>query len=251
MTGAGGIGATSHANAGAGAPTISLTSTRAGSLVFGAGNDWDGAVARTVGTGQAMVHEYHDTVSGDDFSAQKVTAATGTAGSTTTVNDSAPTADRWNLVAAEAIPAASIPAAPETTRYSFTGGGDTPDLTLNGSNTVQERTLVLPNWGVVSIRASGSVWSYPNLHGDVVAVGCRSRRAPPNHRNISARYLYRLFRPGISIYCRILWRKRCHLGSWRAAGHLSPRNVEGFRRDQMVGRPRSVAPSRGTPRGFS
>ncbi len=147
---------------------FSLTSTRAGSLVFGAGNDWDAATARTVGDGQAIVHEYPDTASGDDFWAQKVTAPTGAAGSTVTVNDTAPTTDRWNLVAAEVIPATGIPVPPESTRYAFTGSGDSPDFTLNASNAVQERTLALPGGVVVSIQGSGQVWSYPNLHGDVI-----------------------------------------------------------------------------------
>jgi RHS repeat-associated protein len=66
------------------------------------------------------------------------------------------------------IPAASIPAVVETTRYSFTGGGDSPDFTLNGSNVVQERTLALPGGVTVSVQASSQVWSYPNLHGDVI-----------------------------------------------------------------------------------
>ena len=80
---------------------VSVTSTRAGSLVFGAGNDWDAATPRTVGAGQAMLHEYPDTVNGDDLWAQNVTAPTGVAGSTITVGDTAPTTDRWNQVAVE------------------------------------------------------------------------------------------------------------------------------------------------------
>jgi RHS repeat-associated protein len=105
-----------------------------------------------------MVHE---------FWTHKITAPTGVVGSPGTVNDTAPTADRWNLVAVEAIPAASIPIPTETTRYSFTGDGDSPDFTLNASNAVQERTLSLPGGVVLSIQASAQAWSYPNLHGDV------------------------------------------------------------------------------------
>ena len=56
-----------------------------------------------------MLHEYPDTVNGDDLWAQNVTAPTGVAGSTITVGDTAPTTDRWNLVAVEVVPAASIP----------------------------------------------------------------------------------------------------------------------------------------------
>ena len=168
MTGAADVGASAHANGATGAPTVSVTSTRAGSLVFGAGNDWDAATPRTVGAGQAMLHEYPDTVNGDDLWAQNVTAPTGVAGSTITVGDTAPTTDRWNLVAVEVVPVASIPVAPETTRYAFTGAGDSPDLTLTAANVVQERTLALPGGVVLSVRASAQVWSYPNLHGDVI-----------------------------------------------------------------------------------
>ena len=114
------------------------------------------------------MHEYSDTANGDDFWAQQVTAPTGAVGSTVTVGDTAPTADRWNLVAVEVVPAASIPVAPQTTRYAFTGAGDSPDFALNTSNAVQERTLALPGGVVVSIQASTQVWSYPNLHGDVI-----------------------------------------------------------------------------------
>ena len=114
------------------------------------------------------MHEYPDTVNGDDLWAQNVAAPTGVAGSTITVGDTAPTTDRWNLVAVEVVPVASIPVAPQTTRYAFTGAGDSPDFTLTASNTVQERTLALPGGVVLSIQASGQVWSYPNLHGDVI-----------------------------------------------------------------------------------
>jgi hypothetical protein len=65
-----------------------------GSVVFGAGNDWDSATARTVGVGQSMVHEYRDAAYGDDFWVQKVTTPTGVAGSTVTVND---TGGTWLL----------------------------------------------------------------------------------------------------------------------------------------------------------
>jgi len=40
-----------------GMPAASLLTTRAGSLVLGVGNDWDNAIARTVGTGQVLVHQ--------------------------------------------------------------------------------------------------------------------------------------------------------------------------------------------------
>jgi hypothetical protein len=95
--GATGTGASVAGGAGAGTPSLSLTTTKASSLVFGVGHDWDNAIARTLGSGQAMVHQWLDTTTGDTFWTQRVNAVTGAAGSAVTVNDTAPGGDRWNL----------------------------------------------------------------------------------------------------------------------------------------------------------
>jgi hypothetical protein len=102
--GASGVGANAGANAATGAPTVSVTTTKAGSWVFGVGNDWDRAVTRTVGTGQTIVSQWVDTGSGDTFWAQSRTAVTPTSGTAVTLNDTAPTGDRWNLTAVEVLP---------------------------------------------------------------------------------------------------------------------------------------------------
>jgi chitodextrinase len=99
------VGATAGSNAATGAPATSLVSTKANSLVWGAGNDWDGATSRTVGTGQTMVNQFVATAVGDTFWVQNVTNATTAIGQTVTVNDTAPTNHRWNLAAIEIIPA--------------------------------------------------------------------------------------------------------------------------------------------------
>ena len=70
--------------------------------MYGAGNDYDNALAQTVGTGQAKVHEWLDTAIGDTYWVQRRTAST-TQGTTVTINDSSPTADRWNLAALEIL----------------------------------------------------------------------------------------------------------------------------------------------------
>ena len=44
-----------------------------------------------------------------------------------------------------------------------------PRATLNAAGTVTERTISLPGGVLVTTRTAGNVWSYPNLHGDVVA----------------------------------------------------------------------------------
>ena len=73
FSGAAGVGASASANAASGAPSVSLTTTKAGSLVYAVGNDWNGAVPREVGAGQAMVHEVLG-ASGDTFWVQRLTA---------------------------------------------------------------------------------------------------------------------------------------------------------------------------------
>jgi RHS repeat-associated protein len=59
---------------------------------------------------------------------------------------------------------------PTGVRYGSTGSGDAPDFTTNTSNVVQEVTYSLPGGVLLTTRSTGNVWSYPNLHGDVVAV---------------------------------------------------------------------------------
>lgn len=98
------IGAVASASANTGAPSVSLTTTRAGSWVWGVGNDWDNAIARTVGSGQIKVDEFL-TASGDTLWMQRRTAVTPAAGTVVTLNDTAPTSDRWNLAAIEILPA--------------------------------------------------------------------------------------------------------------------------------------------------
>jgi RHS repeat-associated protein len=175
LTGASGVGASSTANASTGAPTVSLTSTSAGSVVFGAGNDWDNPTARALGSGQSMVHEYRDTSIGDDYWVQKVTTPTLASGQTVTVNDTAPTGDRWNMAAVEVVPTTtSVARTADTERYAYSSSGQF--AVLDGSNALVSRTLSLPGGASVTIPASGSTqtWSYPNIHGDSIVTANQS-----------------------------------------------------------------------------
>jgi hypothetical protein len=99
--GAGGIGARVAASGATGAPTTSLTTVGANSRVYGVGNDVDRATARSVGSGQALVQQWLAGGSNDTFWVQTRGAATGAAGSSVTINDTAPVTDRWNLAAVE------------------------------------------------------------------------------------------------------------------------------------------------------
>jgi len=102
--GSGAIGATASANAASGAPTGSVTTTRNNSWVFGVGDDWDNATARTVGANQTMVHQYLATI-GDTYWVQRQTSTTPASGTVVTINDTAPTGDRYNLTIVEVLPA--------------------------------------------------------------------------------------------------------------------------------------------------
>ena len=101
-SGSGAIGNTASGSASSGAPSASLVTTRNGSWVFGVGNDWDNATARTVPSGQTMVHQYLASV-GDTYWVQRQNAATAASGTSVTINDTAPTGDRYNLSIVEVL----------------------------------------------------------------------------------------------------------------------------------------------------
>src|SRR5882762_4205814 len=100
--GAGAIGAIGTGNARTGVPAASLVTTRAGSLVLGVGNDWDNAIARTVGTGQVLVHQDLASV-GDTYWVQRQVSPTAFSGTSVTINDTAPTGDRYDLSIVEVL----------------------------------------------------------------------------------------------------------------------------------------------------
>lgn len=98
-------GAVGSASGAVSAPSISLTTTRSGSWVWAVGNDWDNAIGRTVPSAQTLFDQYLAPV-GDTYWVQSLTSpGTGPAGSTVTLNDTAPTSDRWDFAAIEILPA--------------------------------------------------------------------------------------------------------------------------------------------------
>jgi hypothetical protein len=146
--GAGGVGASSAASAPEGAPSASVTTTRDGSWVFGVGNDWDRAIARTVGAGQVMRHQWIDTQVGDTFWVQSQISPTATSGTVVPINDIAPTTDRWNLVAVEVLPGSESPqdTKPPQVSISDPAEGDTV------SGIVGVGAVAADNLGVTSVR---------------------------------------------------------------------------------------------------
>ena len=91
------------ASAATGAPTASLVTTRNNSWVFAVGTDWDRPVARTLGANQAMVHQYLATVN-STYWVQRQNVATLLSGTTVTINDTAPTNDKYDLSLVEICP---------------------------------------------------------------------------------------------------------------------------------------------------
>lgn len=57
---------------------------------------WARAVNRTPGPNQTLVSQVPDPT-GDTYWVQSTTAPTASAGTVVTINDTAPTTDRWNL----------------------------------------------------------------------------------------------------------------------------------------------------------
>ena len=100
--GSGAIGATAGVSAASGAPSASLVTTRNNSWVFGVGTDWDRAQSRTLGANQTMLHQFLPSV-GSTYWVQRQTNPTPLSGTTVTINDTAPTTDKFNLSIVEIL----------------------------------------------------------------------------------------------------------------------------------------------------
>lgn len=105
FTGASGIGASATAGKLTGAPSVSLTTTRPGSWVFGVGEDYSHAIARTPAPGQSIISQWVDPGPGETFWVQDLNTVTPNSGTSVTLADTAPTKDIWNMAAAEVLPA--------------------------------------------------------------------------------------------------------------------------------------------------
>ena len=107
FAGASGIGASASAGKSGGLPSVSLNTTQPGSWVFGVGEDYSNAIARTLGAGQSLISQWVDPGSGETFWGQNQSVPTPVAGTAVTINDTAPKGDIWELAAVEILPAAS------------------------------------------------------------------------------------------------------------------------------------------------
>lgn len=163
--GSGAVGATAGANGSSGAPTASLVTTRANSWIFGVGNDFDNAIGRTPGTGQSLVHQYLATV-GDTYWVQMQNGSTAVSGTQVTVNDTAPTTDRYNLSICEVLPSTSG----GTSTWSISGtispvsAGSGAMVTLSGAATATATADSSGNFSFTTL-ANGSYTVTPSRSG--------------------------------------------------------------------------------------
>jgi hypothetical protein len=111
-------GAAAGTSGSAGAPTAALKTTAPGGWVWAAGDDWDNATARSVGTNQTLQSQTL-AASGDTFWTQSQTNATAAAGTTVTISDVAPTEDRWDLALLEIVRELRIPPHPTLPHISL------------------------------------------------------------------------------------------------------------------------------------
>jgi fibronectin type 3 domain-containing protein len=125
-------GATAGASASSGAATASVKTTAAGGWVWAAGDDWDNATARTVGANQTLQSQTLAS-SGDTFWSQSQTSPTGAAGTTVSINDTAPTADRWNLALLEIAPGGADTTPPSTPTHLVATSPDPSHVNLSWS----------------------------------------------------------------------------------------------------------------------
>ena len=166
--GSGAVGATSGADSDSGVPTASLVSTRDNSLVLGVGNDFDNSIARTPGTGQSLVHQYFPQV-GDTYWVQKLDSAVAKAGTSVTINETAPASDRWNLAIVEVLSGNS----PPSVQYTISGTvgpaayGSGVDLNVTtGASTSKSTTNANGNFSF-NVLANGVYTVTPSKTGYV------------------------------------------------------------------------------------
>lgn len=149
FTGSAGVGNSSDSSAPSGAARTSVTISANGSWVFGVGNDWDGAAARTLLTGQTLRHQWVDTGVGDTFWSQSTADPTGGAGTAVSLGTSSPTGHQWNFAAAEVLAADTTPPPPDTTDPVVTMTDPEAGSTVSG--TVAVGATAADNVGVTSV----------------------------------------------------------------------------------------------------
>ncbi len=105
--GSGAIGAVATAGSAGVAPTVSLTTTRNNSWVFGAVNDSSASTTPTAGSNQTLLRTVSDGTNLASGWTQRQNTITPTSGTVVTINNTAPSTDTCNILAVEILPAVS------------------------------------------------------------------------------------------------------------------------------------------------
>jgi len=164
--GSGAIGATGSGSGSSGAPTATLVTTRNSSWVLGVGNDFDNPIIRTPAAGQVLVHSYLPPV-GDTYWVQRQSSATPLAGTSVSINDTAPTGDQYNLTIVEVLaPAVVGPTfrVSGTITPSASGSGAVVTLT-QGTTTIASATADAAGGYVFANVANGTYTATPARTG--------------------------------------------------------------------------------------
>jgi RHS repeat-associated protein len=131
------VGATtSNTATKASAPSVSLKTTKAGSLVWAAGFDRDHAATITPLDKQTIVHQFQDARVDRSYWAQRTTDPIAKSGTTVSIGASKPTADRWQMAAVEIVLASDTTTTGSPTTYAYDREGNRTKITpATGSET--------------------------------------------------------------------------------------------------------------------
>ena len=133
-------------------------------MVLGVGNDFDNAIARTAPAGQSIIHQYL-TPTGDTYWMQRQNAATPLSGATVTINDTAPTGDRYNLAIVEILsPAVVVPTYTLSGSITPTPAGANVTVTLTGAATANTVTDASGNFKFINLQ-NGTYTVTPSKSG--------------------------------------------------------------------------------------
>jgi hypothetical protein len=97
------VGAVATNSATSGGPTVTLTPSSCGSLIWASGHDWTNDTVPVPASGQAIAHKDIDTRGDDSYWVQDLTTPTQP-NTTVTIADTGPTTDNWGLAAVEVTP---------------------------------------------------------------------------------------------------------------------------------------------------
>ena len=149
-----------------GAPTMSVTTSAANSVVWGVGYDRTSATSHTPAIGQSLASQLLDTTDGSTQWAQSTTGPVATKGTIVRFGDSAPTTDAWNMAVVEVRPGTVTLAADQsaTTDAVTHSTVVSPSLTTTAANELIVAFVSLAGpvgsaQSVASVTGGGLTWT--------------------------------------------------------------------------------------------